>query len=152
MASSHHFMANRCEKKWKHWQILFSWAPKSLRTVIVATKLKDAWSFEENVWQTYTVCIKKQRYHFAHKDLYNQSYGFYGSHVQMWELHHKEGWAPKNWCFWIVVLEKTLESPLDSKEIQPVNPKGNQSWIFIGRIYAEVSILWPLDVKNWLSG
>ena len=95
-------------------------------------------------------CIKKQRYHFADKDLYNQSYVFYSSHVQMWELDHKEGWVPKNQCFWIVMLKKTLESPLDSNEIKPVNPKGNQSWIFIGRIDAEVSILWPLDVKNWL--
>ena len=95
-------------------------------------------------------CIKKKRYHFADKDLYNQSYVFYSSHVQMWELDHKEGWVPKNQCFWIVMLKKTLESPLDSNEIKPVNPKGNQSWIFIGRIDAEVSILWPLDVKNWL--
>ena len=72
----------------------------------------------------------------------------------MWELDHKESWAPKNWCFWTVVLEKTLESPLDCKEIKPVNPKGNQSWIFIGRTNAEVEtpILWPPDVKNWLIG
>jgi len=68
----------------------------------------------------------------------------------MWELDYKESWAPKNWCFWTVVLEKTLESPLDCKEIQPVNAKGNQSWIFIGRTDAEAPILWPLDVKNWL--
>ena len=69
-------------------------------------------------------------------------------------LHHKESWAPKNWCFWTVVLEKTLESPLDCKEIQPVHPKGNQSWILIGRTDAEAEtpILWPLDVKNWLTG
>ena len=72
----------------------------------------------------------------------------------MWDLDHKEGWAPKNWCFWTVVLEKTLESPLDCKEIQPVNPKGNQSWIFIGRIDAETEalILWPPDAKSWLTG
>ena len=70
----------------------------------------------------------------------------------MWELDYKESWAPKNWCVWTVVLEKTLESPLDCKEIQPVNPKGNQSWVFIGRtdVEAETLILWPLDVKNWL--
>ena len=82
-----------------------------------------------------------------------QSYGFSSSHVWMWELDHKEGWAPKNWCFWIVVLEKTLESPLDSKQIQPVNPKGNQSWIVIGRTdaAAETPTLWPLDVKSWLT-
>ena len=74
------------------------------------------------------------------------------SHVWMWELDHKQSWAPKNWCFWTVVLEKTLESPLDSKETQPVNPKGNQSWIFITRTDAEAEapILWPPDAKNWL--
>jgi len=70
----------------------------------------------------------------------------------MWELDHKEGWAPKNWCFTTVVLEKTLESPLDSKEIKPVDPKGIQSWIFIGRIDAEAPIIWPPDVKSWLTG
>ena len=72
----------------------------------------------------------------------------------MWELDHKESWAPKNWCFWTLGLEKTLESPLDCKEIKPVNPKGNQSWIFIGRtdVEAETPILWPHDVKKWLIG
>ena len=70
----------------------------------------------------------------------------------MWELDHKESWTLKNWCFWIVVLEKTLENPLDCKEIQPVHPKWNQSWIFIGRTDAETPILWPPDVKNWLIG
>ena len=80
------------------------------------------------------------------------SFGFSSSHVWMWELNHKESWAPKNWCFWTVVLEKTLESPLDCKEIQPVHPKGSQSWIFIGRIDAEAPILWPPDAKNWLTG
>ena len=70
----------------------------------------------------------------------------------MWELDHKEGWAPKNWCFWTVVLEKTLESPLDCKEIKPVNPKENQSWIFIGGTDAELKLQWPPDVKNWLIG
>ena len=81
-------------------------------------------------------------------------YGFSSSHVWMWKLDHKESWAPKNWSFWTVVLEKTPESPLDCKEIQPVNPKGNQSWIFIGRTdtEAETPILWLPDVKNWLVG
>ena len=84
----------------------------------------------------------------------SQSYGFSSSQVWIWELDHKESWAPKKWCFWTVVLEKTLESPLDCKEIQPVNPRGNQSWIFIGRTDAEVEIpiLWPPDGKNWLIG
>ena len=81
-----------------------------------------------------------------------QSYSFSNSHVWMWELDHKEGWETKNWCFWTVVLEKTLECPLDSKEIQPVYPKGNQCWIFIGRTgtKAEAPILWPPDTKGWL--
>ena len=91
---------------------------------------------------------------FANKGPSGQSYGFSHSHVCMWELGHKETWVPKNWCFWTVVLEKTLESPLDSKEMKLVNPKGNQSWIFIRRADAEAEapILWPPDVKNWLSG
>ena len=82
----------------------------------------------------------------------NHSYGFTSSHVWRWELDHKESWPPNNWCFWTEVLEKTLESPLDCKEIQPVHPKGNQSWIFIKRTDAEAValILWPPDVKNWL--
>ena len=96
-------------------------------------------------------CIRKQRHHFANKGLSSQSYGLSSSHVWMWELYHKEGWAQKNRYFWIVVLEKTLESPLDSKKFKPVNPKGNQPWIFIGRIDSkvEVSIFWPLDANNW---
>jgi len=90
--------------------------------------------------------------YFADKGPFSQSYGFSSSHVWMWELDYKESWAPKNWCFWTVILEKTLESPLDCKEIQPVHPKGNQFWIFIGRtdVEAETPILWPSDVKNWL--
>ena len=75
---------------------------------------------------------------------------FFSSNVQVWDMDHKEGWVQKNWCFWTVVLEKTLESPLDSMEIKPVNPKGNQPWIVIGRTDAEASILWPTDVKGWL--
>ena len=78
------------------------------------------------------------------------SYGFSSSHVWMWELDHKEGWITKNWCFWTVVWEKTLESPLDCKEIQPVNSKGNQPWILIRRTDAEASILWPPDAKSQL--
>ena len=80
------------------------------------------------------------------------SYDFSSGHVWMWELEYKERWTPKNWCFWTVVLEKTLESPLDCKEIQPVHPKGDQSWVFIGRTYfeTETPILWPPDVKSWL--
>ena len=94
--------------------------------------------------------IKKQRHYYPNKGPSSESYGFSSSHVWMWELDYKESWASKNWCFWTVVLEKTLESPLDCKEIQLVHPKGNQSWIFIGRTDAETPILWPPDVKNWL--
>ena len=96
--------------------------------------------------------ILKSRNITLNKGPSSQSYGFSSSHVWMWELDHKESWAPKNWCFWTVVLEKTLQSPLDCKEIQPVHLKWNQSWIFIGRIDAEAEtpILWPPDVKNWL--
>ena len=96
--------------------------------------------------------IKNQRHYFADKDLSSQSYSFSNSHVWMWELDHKESWAPRNCCFWNLVSEKTLESPLDSKEIKPVNPKGNQSCIFIGRTDAEAKapILSPPDAKNWL--
>ena len=95
----------------------------------------------------------KSRDYFANKGLSSQSYGFSSSHVWMWELDYKEGWALKNWCFWTVVLEKTLENPLDCKEIQPVHPKGNQSWIFIGRTDAEAEapILRPPYAKNWLN-
>ena len=98
--------------------------------------------------------ILKSRHYFANKGPSSQSYGFSSSHVWMWELDHKNSWAPKNWCFWTVVLEKTLESPLDSKEIQPVHPKGDQPWIFTGRTdaEAEIPILWQPDVKNWLIG
>ena len=94
--------------------------------------------------------IKKQRHHFSNKALYSRSYGFSSSHVWMWELDHKGDWALKNWCFWIVVLEKTLDSPLDCKQIKPVNPKGNQPWILIGRTDAEAEapVLWPSDVKK----
>ena len=100
---------------------------------------------------------KEQRQWFAllrKVCIYSQSYGFSSSHEWMCELDHKEAWAPKNLCFLTVVLEKTLESPLDTQEIKPVNPKGNQSWIFIGKTdaEAEVPILWLPDGKNWLIG
>ena len=98
--------------------------------------------------------IKKQRHYFTSKGPFSQGYDFSSCHVWMWELDYKESWALKNWCFWIVVLEKTLESPLDCKEVQPVHPKGNKSWIFTGRTDAEAEtlILWPPDGKNWLIG
>ena len=95
--------------------------------------------------------IEKQRHYFVNKGPSSQGYGFSSGRVWMWELNDKESWVPKNWCFWTVVLEKTLESPLDCKEIQPVHPKGDQSWVFFGRtdVEAETPILWPPDAKSW---
>ena len=108
-------------------------------------KLKDVCSLEEKLWPT------KQRHYFTNKGPSSQGYGLSSGHIWMWELDHKESWVPKN-CFWTVVLEKTLESPLDCKEIQPVHPKRDQSWVFIGRTDAEAEtpILWPPDAKKWL--
>ena len=95
--------------------------------------------------------VKKQRYHFANQGPYSQSCGFSSSHVWMWELDYKESWVPKNWCFWTMVLEKTLESPLDCKEIQPVHPKGDESWVFVGS-ESEVAqlclTLWPHEPQH----
>ena len=98
--------------------------------------------------------IKKQRHHFSDKSLFSQSYGFYSSHVWMWELDHKEGWVQKNWWFWTVELEKTLESSLDSKDNKPFYPKGNQYWIVIGKTDAEAEAaqLWPPNMKSRLIG
>ena len=98
--------------------------------------------------------MKKQRHYFANKGPSGQGYGFSSDHVWMWELDCEESWAPKNWCFWTVVLEKTLESPLDCKEIQLVHPKGDRSWVFIGRTDAdaETPILWSPHAKSWLVG
>ena len=98
--------------------------------------------------------IKKQRYYFANKGLSSQGYGFSSGHVWMLELDCEESWVPKNWCFWTVVLEKTLESPLDCKEIQPLHPKGDQSWVFTGRTDAEAETptLWPPHAESWLIG
>ena len=143
-------MANKWGKKWKQWQILFSWALKLLQMVTAAMKLKDEIKSCDKPRQH----IRKQRHHFADKGPDSQSYGFSSSQVWMWELDCEESWALKNWCFWTMVLEKTLESPLDCKEIRPVHPQGNQSWIFIGRtdVEAETPILWPADAKNWLIG
>ena len=100
------------------------------------------------------MCFRNGYRDFANKGLSSKGYGFSSSHLWMWELDYKESWVPKKLCFWTVVLEKTLESPLDSKDIQPVHPKGNLPWIFIGRTdaEAETSILWPPDAKNRLTG
>ena len=136
-------MANR----WGNSDRLFFWCPKSLQMVTAAMKLKD-----DKAMTNIDCILKKNRHYFANKGPSSQSYGFTSSHICMWELDYKESWVPKNRCFWTVVLEKTLESPLVCKEIQPVNPKWNQSWIFIGRTdaKAETPIPWPPDVKNLL--
>ena len=123
-------------KQWKQCQTLFWRAPKSLQIVTATMKLKDACFLEGKLWLT-RQHIQMQRHYFANSGQSRQSYGFSNSHVWMWELDYKESWAPKNWYFWTVVLQKTLESPLDCKEIQPVHPKGNLSWIFIRRTDAE---------------
>ena len=110
--------------------------------------------YQSGVWGYYweSCCNLGFTIYFTNKGLSSQSYVFPAVMYVCWKLDYKEGWAPKNWCFWTLVLEKTLESRLDSKEIQPVHPKGNQSWIFIGRTEAEgeTPIFWPPDVKNWL--
>ena len=118
--------------------------------VTAAMKLKDAYPWEKS-YDEPRQHIKKQRHYFA-KGLSSQSYDFSSSHIWMWDLDDKGSWAPKNWCFWTVVLEKTLENPLDCKDIQPVHSK-DQSWVFFGRndAKAETPVLWPPDAKNWLT-
>ena len=131
--------------------LYFGGAPKSLQMVVAAMKLKTLTPWKESYDQP-RQHIKKQRHYFANKSPSSQGCGFSSGHVYMWVLDYEESWAPKNWCFWTVVLEKTLESPLDCKEIQPVHPKGDQSWVIIGRTDAEAEtpVLWPSDVKSWL--
>ena len=135
----------------KQWLTLFFWAPKSLWMVIAAMKLKTFAPWKESYDQT-RQHIKNQRQYFVNKGLSSQGYGYSSSHIWMWELDCKESWVLKNWCFWTMVLEKTLASLLDCKEIQPVHPKGDQSWVFIGGVdvEAETPGVWPLDVKSWL--
>ena len=129
-------------KQWKHWQ-----------TIFLGSKITEDgdWSHEtkrnfslEKSYDKPREWIKKQRHYFANKGLSSQSYCFSSSHVWLWELDHKEGWAQKNLCFWTVGLEKTLENPLDCK-IKPVHPKGNQSWLFIGRTDTEASVPWKFQ-------
>ena len=118
--------------------------------VTSATKLKDTCSLEEKLCK-HQWHIKKQRHHFADKGPSSQSYGFSSSHVQIWELDHKDGWELKNWCFWTGCWRR-LESSLDSKEIKPVNPKSNLPWILIGRTDAEAIILWLPEAKGLFIG
>ena len=139
-------------KQWKQWQNLFSWAPKSLQMVTAATEIKKRLLLGRKA-MTYLDSILKSRDITLPTEVHLLKAMFFSSSpVWMWELNHKDSWALKNWCFWTVVLEKTLETPLDFKEIKQVQPKGNQSWTFIGRTYAEAEapILWPPNVKKWL--
>ena len=138
-------------KWWRYWQTFFLGLQNHCRWWLPPWNFKNACSLEEKLWPP-RQHIEKQRHYFANKDPSSQSYGFSSSHVWMWELDYKESWAPKSWCFWTVVLEKMLESPLDCKEIQPAQPKGNQFWIFIRRTDAEAEtpIIWPPDAKSWL--
>ena len=136
----------------KQWQALFSWAQKSLQMMTAAMNLKDACSWKKS-YDKPRRHIKNQRHYFADKGLYSQGYGSSSSHVWMLDLDHKEGWMLKNWCFWTVVLEKTLDSLLDCKKIKPSILK-ELSWLVIGKTVAEAEapIIWPLDAKNWLIG
>ena len=140
-------------KQWKQWQTFFflgskitadgDCSPEIQRCLLIGRKA-----------MTNLDSILKSRDYFAKKGPSGQSYVFSSSHVWMWELDYKQSWVPKNWCFWTMMLEKTLESPLDCKEIQQVHPRGNQSWIFIGRTDAKAKtpVLWPRDANNRLLG
>ena len=135
------------EKQWKQWQTLFFGAPESLQMVIAARKLEDTPWKERNldsILESRDITLPT-KVHLVKAMVFPVL--MYGC-----ELDCEESWVPKNWCFWTVVLEKTLEIPLDCKEIQPVHPKGNQSWVFIGRTDAEAEtpILWPPHAKSWL--
>ena len=123
------------------------WIQKCFPKLILAGAM---YSLEGKLWPTWIAYSKAEI--LVNKGPSSQGYGFSSGHVWMWEFNYKESWVEKNWCFWTVVLEKTLESPLDCKDIQPVHPKGDQSWVFIGRTDAETEtpILWPPDVKGWL--
>ena len=135
-------------KQWKKWLTLSLGAPKSLQMVTAAILLLG------RKVMTNLDSVLKSRDITLLTNVHLVKYGFSNSHVWIWELDYKESWGPKNWCFWTVVLEKTLESPMDCKEIQPVHPKEDQSWVFVGRTDAEAvtPILQPPDVKNWLIG
>ena len=142
-------------KQWKQWEtfFFFFWLQNHCRWCLQPWNQKMLTPWKKSYGQPWQH-IKKQRHYFANKGPSSQIYGFSSSHVGMWELDYKENWATKNGCFWTVVLEKTPESLLDCKEIQPVHPKENQFWIFTGRTDAEPEtlLLWPPDAKSWLTG
>ena len=138
-------------KQWKQFQTIFL-GSKITAGGDYSRDIKRCLLLGRKVMTNLDSVLKSRDITFVNKGPSSQGYGFSSSHVWMWELDYKESWALKNWCFWTVMLEKTLESPLDCKEIQAVHPKGNQSWIFIGRTDAEAEtpILWPPDEKSWL--
>ena len=139
-------------KQWKQWEIFIFLGSKVTADGDCSHEITRCLLLGRKAMTIPRQHIKKQRHYFANKGPSSQGYGFSSGHVWMWELNHKEGWMTKNWRFWAVVLEKTLESLLDCKEIQPGHPKGDQSWVFIGRtdVEAETPILWPPDAKSWL--
>ena len=140
-------------RQWKQCQPLFWGGSKITEDSDCSLKIKRRLFLGRKV-MTNLDSIVKNRHYIANTGPSGQGYGFSSGHVWMWELDCEESWAPKNWWFWAVVLEKTLESPLDCKEIPPVHPKGDQPWVFIGSTDAEAKtpILWPLHAKSWLFG
>ena len=144
-------------KQWKQWQTLFWVGSKITADGDCSHEIKRRLLLGRKVMTNLDSILKSRDNTLLtkqSKDLSSQNYAFTSSHVWMWELDYKESWAPKNWWFWTMVLEKTLESPLDCKEIQPVHPKGDQSWMLIGRndAKAETPVLWPPHAKSWLIG
>ena len=150
---SHHFMGNRCGNNGNS-DTLFWGAPKSMQIVTASHEIKRCMLLGRKAMTNIDSLLKSRFITLLTKVHIVKAMDFFSSHVWMWESDHREGWVMKNWGFWTVVLEKTLESPLDCKVIQPAHPKGNQSWIFIGRTDAEAEtpILWPPDAKSWLIG
>ena len=141
-------------KQWKQWMTLFLGGSKITTNGDCSHEIKIHLLLRGKVMTNLDSLLKSRDITLPTKFHLSQSNGFSSGHVWMWHLNYKESWALKNWCFWTVVLEKTLESPLDCKEIQPVHRKGNQSWIFLGRTdaEAEIPIFWPPDANYWLIG
>ena len=144
-------MANRWQNSGNNGWLYFLGGSKITADSDCSHEIKRCLLLGSKVMSNLDRILKNRRY-FVNKDPSSQGYGFSGSHVWMWVLDYKESWALKNWCFWTVVLKMTLESPLDYKEIQPVHPKGDQSWVFIGKTDAEAEnpIIWPPNVMSWL--
>ena len=139
-------------KQWKQWETLFLGGSKITADGDCCHEIKRQLLLGRKAMTNLDSILKSRDITLTTKVCLVKAMVFSSDHVWMWELDYKESWAPKNWCFWTVVLDKTLESPLDCKEIQPVHPKGNQSRIFTGRTDVEVEtpILWPPDAKNWV--